>query len=281
MAEVNPHIARMDAANAAAADWSRIQAHLKPGIRDLSDYRMRSTVDLVHASCYLDTQTNPIFTPEVILVVHAQAFQSTLQSAGQFRPLGKLAVFGGRTGAEPTRIPVELYRLNAELAEMMVASKTPGDDCVALAYAHARFVAIHPFIDGNGRVGRAMLVRQAEILGLNLDLAKLAQDRAGYIAANNAAIDRDDLKPLAELIAMACNVKLACESPTLPAREQVRCRAMMHLSDIKPVNEEREMVRKHAHFPLISSGEHAEAVLKPEADDPPDSQRVLFATTRR
>lgn len=51
--------------------------------------------------------------------------------------------------------PTEVSRLIADLAEFI--SCTDGDPVVRAAIAHAQFETIHPFIDGNGRTGRALV----------------------------------------------------------------------------------------------------------------------------
>jgi hypothetical protein len=68
---------------------------------------------------------------------------------------------------------------------------------IVAAWLHHRFVQIHPFADGNGRVARALTV----LVMQRHQLAPLVIDRfhrAGYLDALDRAND-DDLRPLIEL----------------------------------------------------------------------------------
>ncbi|WP_152345896.1 Fic family protein [Brevibacterium sp. CFH 10365] len=51
--------------------------------------------------------------------------------------------------------PAEVPRLVANLAEFV--SRTDGNPVIRAAIAHAQFETIHPFTDGNGRTGRALV----------------------------------------------------------------------------------------------------------------------------
>jgi len=71
-----------------------------------------------------------------------------------------------------------------------------------LAKAHAHFMAIHPFGDGNGRVGRALLMAQC----LNMRLMPPvfnAENRAMYYAAMEYAMVHGRHAPLTRLIYVA------------------------------------------------------------------------------
>lgn len=67
----------------------------------------------------------------------------------------------GGSGWSPLRaefVPppeTEVHRLLENLAEFITA--TEGNPVVRAALAHAQFETIHPFIDGNGRTGRALI----------------------------------------------------------------------------------------------------------------------------
>lgn len=79
----------------------------------------------------------------------------------------------------------EVPRLVADLARF--ATETSGNSVVRAAIAHAQFETIHPFIDGNGRTGRALIhtvLRRADALRNTLIPIStvFAGDTASYLA---------------------------------------------------------------------------------------------------
>ena len=72
------------------------------------------------------------------------------------------------------------------------------DKLEALAKFHAKFLLIHPFMDGNGRVARSILMQQCLDLFGKADMG-LMNKGAAYYAALQAA-DRGDFGPLVALI---------------------------------------------------------------------------------
>jgi len=76
--------------------------------------------------------------------------------------------------------------------------RNQGDKLEALAKFHAKFLLIHPFMDGNGRVAKSILMQQCLDLFGKADMA-LMNKGAAYYAALQAA-DRDDFGPLIALI---------------------------------------------------------------------------------
>ena len=86
------------------------------------------------------------------------------------------------------RVPGEIARFAARWHE--VPSK-PADIALKAAFMHPHFESIHPFEDGNGRVGRALVAKTlAEGLGLPLVLpvsTVIARHRRAYYEEINAA----------------------------------------------------------------------------------------------
>lgn len=68
------------------------------------------------------------------------------------------------------------------------------------AWAHAEFVRIHPFIDGNGRTSRLIMNYQLMINGfLPISIAK--ESRLEYYNALEEYAVKGNLEPFAELVA--------------------------------------------------------------------------------
>ena len=83
-----------------------------------------------------------------------------------------------------------------ELLESAFAILDPHRIVTALAFFHVRFERVHPFLDGNGRSGRAILAVQFEkVFGT---LPKFT-DQPGYREAMRVSAQRD-LAPLANYL---------------------------------------------------------------------------------
>lgn len=101
-------------------------------------------------------------------------------------------------------VPTANYAKVSELMKTLVNDiNAKSDDAIAhVASIHARFEQIHPFSDGNGRVGR--LLMQAMLLRSNLAPAIIRQEKKQvyYRALQGAQVD-DKPEPLQEFIASA------------------------------------------------------------------------------
>jgi len=105
------------------------------------------------------------------------------------------------TPMPPTMIPASLGALLARWKKgySTLLSADPQSIMIALAEFHYDFLKIHPFIDGNGRVARAILQQQAKEL-LNKDInAVFSDDPASYYDALKVA-NTGDLSALTALI---------------------------------------------------------------------------------
>ncbi|MEI8230671.1 MAG: Fic family protein [Candidatus Peregrinibacteria bacterium] len=94
----------------------------------------------------------------LILRLHGMLMNGIRPDAGVYRSHGVRIVGADLPTANPLKVPV----LMEEWAKNVLAD--PEDALSHIAALHARFEQIHPFSDGNGRIGRllmhAMLLRQ-------------------------------------------------------------------------------------------------------------------------
>lgn len=122
---------------------------------------------LVYLFNYL--KKSKIISEELILKLHSILLNSINIDAGNYRKYGVRIV-----GAN---VPTANYLKVPELMEKLVfdINKKRADTVAHVAGIHARFEKIHPFVDGNGRIGR--LIIGAMVLRKNLPPAVIKQDK--------------------------------------------------------------------------------------------------------
>lgn len=138
------------------------------------------------------------FTITVSLVcdLHVRLMNGILADAGVVRrhPV-RIAGMG-----VPLANPVKIARL---LDECVDSINDPQADVVAwLAHTHATFEQIHPFADGNGRIGRLLLLAQSLRAGIAPVLVRKEKKFAYYKALQRAQTAQDN-GPLEALLAQA------------------------------------------------------------------------------
>jgi Fic family protein len=92
--------------------------------------------------------------------IHAQLMEGTRggnKSPGEFRESQNW--IGGRTLGDATFIPPPKHEMRAALGnlERFIHDSGGLDPLIVAALAHAQFETIHPFLDGNGRIGRLLI----------------------------------------------------------------------------------------------------------------------------
>ncbi|MDD5251473.1 MAG: Fic family protein [Patescibacteria group bacterium] len=143
-------VMEMDAKNNAAED-----TNLGRDFREITNYRRALERGLVLL------ESKPI-SENVIKELHGILLQSARgqgRAPGEFR---RAQVYIGTAGAsieEASYIPPppqEIPKLFSDL-EKYVNVGVERDELVRIAVAHYQFEAIHPFLDGNGRIGRLLI----------------------------------------------------------------------------------------------------------------------------
>lgn len=98
------------------------------------------------------------------------------------------------TGAPVEDVKDEMCELLAELAEI-----TDSDALTAASYFHAKIENIHPFADGNGRVGR-LAMNYLLVTHNHPPITIHEEDRREYYAALEAWDERQELEPLKDFL---------------------------------------------------------------------------------
>ena len=97
-------------------------------------------------------------------------------------------------GAAPEDVADEMRELLEELLDV-----APENALTAAAYFHAKFENIHPFADGNGRIGR-LAMNYLLVLQGHPPIIIHEEDRQEYYAALEAWDARQELAPLREFL---------------------------------------------------------------------------------
>lgn len=102
-------------------------------------------------------------------------------------------------GVDPEDVEEELEALLEELNDFLEENSDSEDILLAGAYFHAKFECIHPFADGNGRVGR-LLLNYWLVLNNHPTITVYSEDKQTYFDALQAYVDREDLAPLCRFL---------------------------------------------------------------------------------
>jgi len=122
------------------------------------------TVNHFHAIDYvIDTAEDPL-TEEIIKELHRILKQSTKDSTLDWFAVGdykkRANTVGGRETVKPKDVPVKMKALLTEYEKLDVVTI---HDIIRFHYAFER---IHPFQDGNGRVGRLIVLKECLRYGI-------------------------------------------------------------------------------------------------------------------
>lgn len=155
-------------------DTERILAGLMPAARrDLREVYEAKNLAAVTESLMTDREP---FSVDLILRWHSMLLAGIRDDvAGRFRHADEWVRVGAHLGANP-----------AFVADLVADAVTRFHDDASMApleriaWFHCEFEVIHPFVDGNGRIGRMLINKQLQVIGLPPVIVRARNRRVDY-----------------------------------------------------------------------------------------------------
>ncbi|GAC1301889.1 MAG: hypothetical protein NVSMB19_10520 [Vulcanimicrobiaceae bacterium] len=179
-----------------------VERGLALGDRPLAAYVV--TADYAAAARYVAAapllgRKHPYLRVDEIVELHTRATRHTLEAgAGRWRTTTLAAFPGGMMAPAPWLVSLEIAAFVNRIQQGPPSDASP---LLWVAEAHERFERIHPFVAGNGRVGRLVVNLLLRRCGFP-PFAVRDRDVERYIACLRRA-DSQDIWPLAAMIARA------------------------------------------------------------------------------
>lgn len=113
------------------------------------------------------TASSTPFSLSLIREIHAILCRDAIESVpGQFKQRPNMIIGAAFTPTPPYLVSSALTDWILDLVAQMDASVSNSDKVLTICRQHITFEHIHPFPDGNGRVGRALMVYSCFLAGL-------------------------------------------------------------------------------------------------------------------
>ncbi|MGX2971466.1 Fic family protein [Helicobacter sp. T3_23-1059] len=119
--------------------------------------------------------------PKLIKHFHALCLENLLDNKGEFKKVPNVIIGATFETLPPYQVPTAMQEWCNNLYHRFENAKNDDDKLQAILESHIHFEKIHPFSDGNGRIGRLLIVYSC--IEQNLPPAIIQKDsKAQYIS---------------------------------------------------------------------------------------------------
>ena len=137
-----------------------------------------------------DLQAGREVTTEYIKEIHGILCREAIESVpGRFKTQPNMVIGADFIPSPPYRVPMDMENWVQDLKVQLEYAKTEKDVVTAVCRQHFAFERIHPFSDGNGRVGRALLVYSCLQSGIVPIVIPVSQKKLYINYLNNMDLD--------------------------------------------------------------------------------------------
>lgn len=166
--------------------------------KDVSLREVFEAKNLARVMEYIDTKVEEELSEELILLLHKMLLGNIHDNiAGRFRKKGEYVRIGTYIASAPEHIE---YKLNEVLIEYSSDLKVYFAD--KIAKLHLDFELIHPFNDGNGRIGRLLINYQLRKLGFPPIIIR-DKEKSKYYLAFKEYQDEKKTKIMEKILVLA------------------------------------------------------------------------------
>ncbi|MGX2981909.1 Fic family protein [Helicobacter sp. 23-1045] len=103
-------------------------------------------------------QNKASLTPQLIKKFHALCLENLLENNGEFKKIPNIIIGAPFDTLPPYQVPTAMAQWCENLYYRFENAKNDDEKLCAILEAHISFEKIHPFSDGNGRIGRLLIV---------------------------------------------------------------------------------------------------------------------------
>ena len=196
-----------------------IQAgRIRHGAKVREIYEAKNLADVIHI--VIENPRQRLSVPYILSLHRILMSGIDDRAAGRFRMGGEQPIFGQGIGANPD--------FTSSLVSQLI-DQYKGDRrryfLEKIAYFHAEFEDIHPFVDGNGHIGRVLINQQLQALGYPPIIIQSKNKDTDYHELFNDYHRTESLEEFVQLFMLALieslhrRIALLSESKTITIRE--------------------------------------------------------------